>query len=133
MAAIEVAQATEVKSYSDIMKGAIEKEKTKLKIELVGLVQCKVADVKTDKNDNAKEMEQMVAKAVANKSDEDNDVERRKSNIIKYRVEESSSDEAETRKSADTVFFKELFEGPLALEQFDETYANKTTIRGIEK
>jgi len=86
LAAIEVAQATEVKSYSDIVKGVIEKERTELKSELVGLVQCKVAEVKTDKNDIAKEMEQIVAKAVANKSDEDYDVERRRSNnfIIIY-------------------------------------------------
>jgi len=57
----------------------------------------------------------MVSKAVANKSDRDYDVERRKSNIIIYRVEESSSDETETRKLGDTAFFKELSEGPLAL------------------
>jgi len=48
LAAIEVAQATEVKSYSDIGKGAIEKERTELKTELVGLVQCKVAEVLID-------------------------------------------------------------------------------------
>jgi len=65
-------------------KGAIEKERTELKSELVGLVHCKVAEVKTNKRDNAEEMEQRVVKAVANRSDEDFNVEQKKSNIIIY-------------------------------------------------
>ena len=119
LTAAEGLLAVKNKSYSDMLRVEIEKDRAELKSELVGLVQSTAAA--GSEESQSKVVEKLVAKAVAIRSDEDFEVERRKKNIIVYRVEESSSAEPETRKAADTSFFKDLFEGPLALGQVQDS------------
>ena len=64
---------------------------------------------------------------VALNADEERDIERRKNNVILYRVPEIQSEVADDRKAGDMVFFYEMCEQGLDIslksEDIDQMYA----------
>jgi hypothetical protein len=66
-------------------------------------------------NKDSKSVDQLVMKAVASQSEEENEIERRKNNIIIYRVPEAVTDDRDTRQASDQAFFSSLCEETLSI------------------
>jgi hypothetical protein len=119
-----------VKSYSSAVRGEMEKSREELRNEMIALVKNKVSEELACEYPDTKEVENLVAKAVATKSEEDIEIDRRKNNIIVYRAQMSPAKDPADRVVADNLFLKELFEGPLELGNIQDGVLKVIRLRG---
>ena len=105
---------------SEAQSAQAQEVKATLTKELMVIVDSRVSEANKELQEvtpNTKLVEAMIKKAVTTQNEEMDEIERRKNNVVIYRVEESPADDAVTRLEADKSFFKELHEGPLDLLQ----------------
>ena len=122
---LEEALKANSKKYSDVVRGAVERESTQMKTDLIAIVEQKVLEKKSAESVDHRSVEDMVKKAVSEavviKSSEEEEIDRRKNNVIIYRVEEDKSDDGKAREAADISFLTALVEGPLKLDSLQST------------